>query len=102
MRHQYADATHPFGLLRASRERPRRRAADKRDKLSPPHSITSVARASSVAGIIRPSALVVLISIYAISVIILSAPVKNRRRAVQRYRPLITAIPVQAAGFGGQ
>ena len=48
-------------LLRARRERPRRRrAAEKRDELAPPHSITSSARASSVGGTSRPSALAVL------------------------------------------
>src|SRR6516165_2783858 len=48
-------------LLRARRERPRgRRAAEDRDELAPPHhSITSSARASSVGGISRPSALAV-------------------------------------------
>ena len=46
-------------LLRARRQRPRRRrAAEQRDELAPaPHSITSSARASSVGGILRPSAL---------------------------------------------
>ena len=38
------------GLLRARRERPRRRAAHERDELAPLHSITSSARTSSVAG----------------------------------------------------
>ena len=48
-------------LLRARRERPRgRRAAEQRDELAPPHSITSSARASSVGGTSRPSALAVL------------------------------------------
>jgi len=48
-------------LLRARRERPRdRRAAEKRDELAPLHSITSLASASSVGGIVRPSALAVL------------------------------------------
>jgi hypothetical protein len=28
--HEHADAPHPIGLLRARRERPRRRTADKR------------------------------------------------------------------------
>ena len=44
-------------LLRARRERPRRRAAEQRDELAPLHSITSSARASSVGGTSRPSAL---------------------------------------------
>src|SRR5262249_39258484 len=48
-------------LLRARRERPRHsRAAEKRDELAPLHSITSSARASSVGGTSRPSALAVL------------------------------------------
>src|SRR5262249_52735782 len=53
--HEYADAPHPL-LLRARRERPRcRRAAEQRYELAPAHhSITSSARASSVAGTSRP------------------------------------------------
>src|SRR5262249_22766056 len=47
-------------LLRSRRERPRCRAAEQRDELAPSHSITSSARASSVAGTSRPSALAVL------------------------------------------
>src|SRR5262249_34051291 len=48
-------------LLRARRERPRRRcAADERDESAPLHSITSSARASSLSGTSRPSALAVL------------------------------------------
>src|SRR5262245_33931541 len=54
--HQYSDAAHALALLRARRERPRDRAAKKRDELAPLHSITSSARASSVGGISRPSA----------------------------------------------
>src|SRR5262249_47449914 len=48
-------------LLRPRRHRPRRcRAAEQRDEVAPPdHSMTSSARASSVAGISRPSALAV-------------------------------------------
>src|SRR5262249_15935851 len=43
------------GLLRAGRERPPdRRAAEKRYKRASLHSITSSARASSVAGIVMP------------------------------------------------
>src|SRR5262249_53099417 len=45
-------------LLRARRDRPCRRTAEKRDELAPAaHSITSSARASNVGGISRPSAL---------------------------------------------
>src|SRR5262249_24423565 len=48
-------------LLPSRREGPCRRAADQRDELAPPHhSITSSARASSVGGTSRPSALAVL------------------------------------------
>src|SRR5207253_9701255 len=47
--------------LRARRERPRdRRAAEQRDELAAFHSITSSARASSVAGTSRPNAFAVL------------------------------------------
>src|SRR5215813_13207194 len=51
---------HTLALLRARRERPRRRTAKKSDELAPPHSITSSARASSAGEISRPSALAVL------------------------------------------
>ena len=60
VRHKHANASHPLALLRARRERPRRRAAEKRDELAPLHSITSSARASSIGGTSRPSALAVL------------------------------------------
>src|SRR5262249_40579087 len=43
------------GELRARHERPRCRAADKRDELAPSHSITSSARARSVGGTVSPS-----------------------------------------------
>src|SRR6476646_5243090 len=56
-----ADAPHRSRLLRARRNRPRRRRTAKhRDKLAADHSITSSARASSEGGISRPSALAVL------------------------------------------
>src|SRR5262245_65152447 len=48
------------GLLRARRERPRRRAPEQRDERAPLHSITSSARASTVAGTSRPKALALL------------------------------------------
>src|SRR5262245_14338579 len=58
---EHADAPHPLGWLRPRRERPRHgRAAEKRDELSPLHSITVSARTSSSGGIVRPSALAVL------------------------------------------
>src|SRR5215212_868749 len=48
-------------LLRARVQRPRRgRPAESQDELAPVHSITSSARASSIGGISRPSALAVL------------------------------------------
>src|SRR5262249_36296029 len=48
-------------LLRARCERPRRRrAAEQRDEIAPPHSITSSARPSSCGGTVRPSAFAVL------------------------------------------
>src|SRR5438105_741354 len=58
--HQYAHTPHPLALLSARRERPRRRAAESQYELPPPHSITSSARAISVGGILRPSALAVV------------------------------------------
>src|SRR5438445_648061 len=48
-------------LLRARRERPRRRrAAEQLYELAPRHSITSAAAAISVGGTVRPSTLAVL------------------------------------------
>src|SRR5262245_63944211 len=35
--HEHADAPHPLALLRACRQRPRRRAAQQRDERAPPH-----------------------------------------------------------------
>src|SRR5262249_42363304 len=58
--HEDADPPHTLRLLRARRERPRRRAAEKRDELAAPHSITSSARAKNVSGTVRPSALAVV------------------------------------------
>jgi hypothetical protein len=49
-----------LALLRASCQRPRCRAAEQRDELAPPHSITSSARASTVGGNSRSSAFAVL------------------------------------------
>jgi hypothetical protein len=45
--HEHPDAAHALALLRARRERPRCRAAEKRDEFAPLHSITSSAVASS-------------------------------------------------------
>src|SRR5262249_36143171 len=47
-------------LLRARRERPRRRAAEQRDELAALHSITSSARSRTASGILSPSALAVV------------------------------------------
>src|SRR5262249_56964792 len=59
--HQNPDAPYALALLRARRERPGgSRAAEQRDELAPPYSITSSARASSAGGISRPSAFAVL------------------------------------------
>src|SRR5215467_1668478 len=57
---QHAYAAHPLALLRARRHRPNRRAAEQRDECAPLHSITSSARASSIGGTSRLSALAVL------------------------------------------
>src|SRR5262249_40272061 len=61
-REEHADAPYPLALLRPRHERPRRRrAAEQRDEFAPgAHSITSSARASSVSGTTRPSALAVV------------------------------------------
>src|SRR5262249_15693072 len=50
----------PRRLLRARRERPRRRAAEQRDERAAFHSITSSALACNVSGTVRPSAFAVL------------------------------------------
>src|SRR5262249_6858851 len=57
---QHADAPHALALLRARSERPRRRAAEQRDELAASDSITSSARAGSIGGTSRPSALAAL------------------------------------------
>src|SRR5260370_41498890 len=54
--HQHPDEPNALALLRACRERPRCRAAEQRYELATFHSITSLARASSVAGTSRPNA----------------------------------------------
>src|SRR5262249_17849754 len=55
---EHPDVSHPLGLLRARRERPRSSsAAEKRDEVAALHSITLSARASSIAGTSRPSIL---------------------------------------------
>src|SRR5262245_19047444 len=57
---QVTDSRQLPRLLRPHRERPHRRAAEQRDELAPPHSMTSSARARSVGGTSMPSALAVL------------------------------------------
>src|SRR5262249_29770605 len=57
---KHADPPHALALLRARRERPRCRAAEQRDEIAAPHSITSSAMASSVCGTSRPSAFAAL------------------------------------------
>src|SRR5262249_7734435 len=58
-RHQNPDPAHPLALLRARRERPRRRAGEEGNELAALHSITSSAVASSLSGTVRPSILAV-------------------------------------------
>src|SRR5262249_40540286 len=59
--HEDADAPHPLGLRRPRGERPcGRRAAEQCDEVAPFHLITAFARASSLSGIVSPSALAVL------------------------------------------
>src|SRR6516165_11416585 len=60
VRHQNSDPAHPLALLRARREGPRRRAAEQRDEVPPPHSITSSARCCKNHGTSSPSAFAVL------------------------------------------
>src|SRR5262249_6623213 len=59
-RDQHAHAPHTPALLRARRDRPRRRTTEQRYELAASHSITSSARPSTVIGKVRPSVLAVL------------------------------------------
>src|SRR5262249_31190787 len=60
-RGEHCDAPHALSLLlRPRRKRPSRRAAEQRDERAPFHSITSSARASTLAGTSMPSAFAVL------------------------------------------
>src|SRR5262249_16366547 len=65
--HKHTDTPYALALLRARRERPRGRAADKRDELATlhlrNHSITSSASASNFGEISMPSAFAALRSI---------------------------------------
>src|SRR5262245_40620698 len=58
--HKNTDPPYAITLLRARRQRPRRRAAEQRDELAAFHSITSSARASTDAGSSKPCDLAVL------------------------------------------
>jgi len=55
-----ADVPLTLALLRPRRERPRCRCAKQREEFAALHSITLSARASSVGGIVRPSAVAVI------------------------------------------
>src|SRR5262249_34944021 len=57
---QEPDPSHSLAWLRARRERTCCHAAEQRDEIAPPHSITSSARPSSCGGTVRPSAFAVL------------------------------------------
>jgi hypothetical protein len=57
--YEHADPPHPFRLLCARHQRPRRRAAESRDERAPVHSMTSSARASSDCGTSSPNAFVI-------------------------------------------
>src|SRR6266699_902635 len=98
IRHEHADAPHAPGLLRSRRERPsRRRAADKRYELAALHSITSSARASSVGGTSRPSALAVLRLI--VSTYLVGA-CTGRSDQLFTWRRLVAQGSLTAAGSG--
>jgi len=59
--HEHADAPHPLVLLLPRRQRPcSGRTTEKPNELAPSHSITAFARASSLFGIVSPTALAVL------------------------------------------
>src|SRR5262249_45461151 len=58
-RKQAAEAINASGLLAVRCEGPCRRAAQQRDELAAPHSITSSAATSSLSGTVRPSILAV-------------------------------------------
>src|SRR5207302_1871277 len=58
--HQHAETAHRTLRLRGDRPSHNRAGCERDDEPAPPHSITSSARASSVRGTVRPSALAVL------------------------------------------
>src|SRR5258708_38472763 len=77
----HADAPHPLVLLRARRQRPRRRAAEQRDEMPSFHSITSSARAigaslSRELGLATRAAATMLIFLYLGSAVT-SAPIQS-------------------------
>src|SRR5262249_11857362 len=82
--HEHADPAH-LRLLRARRERPRRRAAEQRYELASFHSITSSARASSVGGTSMPSAFAVL-SLMTNWNLVDDGPGRSRGRAPRKMR----------------
>ena len=57
---QNADPPHPLGLRASDERKCDRSGANYLDELAPPHSITSLAVASSDGGTVRPSALAAL------------------------------------------
>src|SRR5262249_14489598 len=59
-RAQKSDCPQLAHLLRPRRERPRGRAAEKRDELAPLHSITSSASSTNESGIVSPIPLAAL------------------------------------------
>src|SRR5262249_25456939 len=73
-------------LLRARRQRPRRRCADKRDELAPLHSITSSARPSNGRGIVRPSAFAIF-RLTAISIFVACSTGRSAAFSPLRMRP---------------
>src|SRR4029077_15911612 len=58
--HDHADGPQPVARGGPRRGRPRRRHSRKREKVPPPHSITSSARWMNDSGIVSPSAFAVL------------------------------------------
>ena len=82
-------------LLRAGDEGPRRRAAQQRDELAPPHSMTSSPRASSDGGTVRPNAFAVFppyfISLHSITS---SASSRNEFAMTPLTTPMMSEAPL--------
>src|SRR5262249_40996380 len=84
-----SDPPHPLALLCARGERPRcRRAADGRDKLAAPHSITSSTRPSNGRGIGRPTAFAIF-RLTAISIFVACSIGRSAAFSPLRMRPEI-------------